>query len=140
MTEHNEHEDNKSKPAQSFIGMPAMETQKLLIIQQHKSIMEAIEDYNTKMYQGIGTEPDYIRARLMTMFLHIEPIIRRRWHDDERVKQTFRIISLGKYPQLIAVFREVTDILDQIRLTRIDQIKEVDVERVVEFDKRYGFR
>ena len=120
------------------IGIPAEDIVRIIILQKRENVHEAIEYYFIKHEQGLQVNIEPIRFRLLTLFSELRPYMKRIKKDDkcEFVNALEKqIMTSKKVDDLILIMHQFNEILDNLRLTRIDTRQQYDSRRVEEENK-----
>lgn len=108
------------------IGTPASDVEKISILQRRYDFIEAWEDYKKKKYRGIASPTDVIKVRLMSLFLEIQAMLKRR-QKAEDYKDLYDKCMGGKDDKaILEAFITINEFIDVLRLTRIDTQKIYD--------------
>lgn len=119
---------------EATIGTPAVDVQRITLLQRRYDLFEALEDHKKKADSGINLPFTIVKARLLTFFLELDPMLRRHWHSDknstEESKKKYALIKsicLGRNEedideeQIINVLLTLNRFLDDpLRITRLD--------------------
>lgn len=114
---------NPDKDQYTTIYKTPSELLKLFILEDRYNIKQAIENYNIRKDKGQSVELDLklIRARTKTLMFEILNILKRHYSKNpEAVTELKRKVN-GKESELFSAIEEINDILDDKKLTRIDQ-------------------
>lgn len=116
------------------IGTPAVDIVRVLILQRRADLFEALEDYNKKDLAGFQAELNIVRARLFSLFLEIEAVLRRRMSKEDYEsleinnieEMKTRILESEDKKEIMKYVHFLNLQLDDIKLTRIDTRKSYD--------------
>ena len=122
-------EENSLK--ESYIGIPPQDILKILLLTKRDNCLEAIESYY-KQKNHTRTAPLHIvRARLQSLYLETEAMLKRALSTDEYEKLYESIFTNDSTEaSLIGAFRKINIILDEKRITRLDLGKQYDTTQI----------
>jgi hypothetical protein len=133
---------------EATIGIPASEVERISILQRRYNLIEAFETYKKTKFIGVDSNLNIVRARLLSTFIQLRSLIRRKLKDkkdkedkyDLTYKEMEDICFEGtEEKQIIKAIYLISDLLDEIRLTKIDVIKTYDRENIETENKIKGF-
>jgi hypothetical protein len=106
---------------EATIGTPAIDIQRISILQRRYDFLEALEDYRKKKALGANIPLNVVRARLSTLFLEIQATLKRRLkaekYDDIKEKC---LNNKADEKAIQDIFFIINEELDLIKLTRVD--------------------
>ena len=123
---------------EATIGTPAVDVVRILILQRHSDLIEAWEDYLKKKYSGVQPNKAIVSARLLSLFLQIQPAIKRRYTPKEYEKIEKELRGVGTEEDIQKQIYFLNEYLDDIKLTRIDTKKPYDKTKVEIENKAKG--
>lgn len=112
------------------VGQPASEIIKILILQKRNDLIEAIEHYYKDKYISNMGDLSIIRARLTSLFVELQAMLKRRIPEYEVLKE--KVFTSNKEEELFSIIYQINEILDSVNLTKIDNKKVYDRMRVEE--------
>jgi len=114
---------------EATVGTPALDIVKVIILQRRYDVLESLEKYNKLKFQD--TEPDIsgFRARLITLFLEISPILKRSL-GEKGYSDLDKELGKGDMDSLTNAVMTINDQLDKLNLTRFDTRKYIDTSKV----------
>lgn len=121
------------------IGTPAVDVERISILQRRYDLFEAFEDYKKKNFQGAGYSLAIVRARLISFFLEIQAILKRRLSEENYNRIKTVCFDCKEEEKIIETIYLINDELDIMRLTRIDVQKVYDSSDVEEENKAKGY-
>jgi hypothetical protein len=127
---------------ETTIGKPPKEIVALVIIEKLYNFLEADEDYIKKRLGGSAWPISTTRARLRTLFLICYPMLKRRLAKEqyENVRRVCEDITYTAKPdEIIEVFKTISDILDALGLTKLDDKPVFNRRRVEEANAAQGY-
>ena len=121
------------------IGTPAIDVERISILQRRYDVIEALEDYRKKRMMGAQVPIAIVRARVLTLFIEIQAYLKRKLSKED-YNSLFNICmnSQDEGEILNAIFK-INEELDALRLIRIDTQKVYDSTSVEEEDEMKGF-
>jgi len=117
------------------IGTPAIDVERISILQRRYDVIEAIEDYKKKRYLGSGNPISYIRARMFSLFIEIQAYLKRILSKEEYGELLNTCLNSKDEIELIEALFKINELLDKMRLIRIDTQKVYDATNVEEENK-----
>lgn len=108
------------------IGMPAIDIERVSLLQRRYDFIEAYEVYKKQKLNRINASLNLVRARLISFFLQMQAMIKRRKSKEvyeEIERKCFNSVDEG---EIIGVFCEISEDLDRMNLTKIDTKKDLD--------------
>lgn len=111
---------------ETTVTKTADEIEKLCILERRYNLIEAFEDYLKKNYSGFDTETNIIRARLVSLYLNSSEIIKRNTEEKKLKELKTKIFKSTEADDLLEAISTINEILDKIKLTKVDYIKEYD--------------
>lgn len=120
---------------ETTIGTPAADIVRVIILQRRSDLFEAWESYKKKEHTGVDGGLEVVRARLETLFLELQPALKRRWTNkkkkDPTMYHTLKENIKSEDPEVIEeTIHTLNDYLDEIRLIRIDTKSNYDSTNV----------
>lgn len=125
------------------IGTPAVNIVKILLLQARANVLESFEFYNKKISQGIEADQSHLKARILTWFLEHQSYLKRTLKKEqykeilEKMKKDFlfneKELSKEKFLDMVM---ELNNIMDNLRLTRVDLKKQYDKSDIEEDNKQ----
>lgn len=110
---------------ESTITTPAADVVKILILQRRNDFLEALEAYNKEKARGIQTDISIVKSRLMSLFLEIQPALRRTYSAED-YEELQVLIDARDEQEIIRAFIAINTWLDDKKLIRIDTRKQYD--------------
>lgn len=123
---------------EATIGTPATDVVKISILERRYDVIEAFEHYKKKKFDGIQAPLSIVRARLMSLFLEIQAMLKRKMKPEDYVLLV-KGVGADKYDEVMAAFIEINEFVDELRLTRIDNQRVYNSQDVEEENKVKGF-
>ena len=114
---------------EATIGTPAAEIEKVSILQRRYDWIEAYEEYKKNKFKGQAQNLSIVRARLLSLFLEVQAMIKRKkpeQYDD--LKKACSEDTEEK--NIVDAFLFINELLDELKLTRIDTKKVYDTTNV----------
>jgi ABC-type lipopolysaccharide export system ATPase subunit len=122
---------------EATIGTPAVDVVRILVLQRHSDLIEAWESYIKQRNLGIQANLSVTRARLVSMFLQIHPTIKRKLSPENYTK-FFNELRGTDEATVYKNIMIINEILDEVRITRIDTKLHYDRTYVEKEDKEKG--
>jgi hypothetical protein len=119
------------------IATPPTDLLKILILQRRDAALESLEGFYKMEIAGAGAPSHIAQARIRTLFLDLEPSIRRNFKREEFniiQKQVFN----GNIKEVIEAFRKMNDYLDKINITLVDTKIRIDSTNAEEENSAKG--
>ena len=113
----------------STISTPAVDIVRVLILERYNNALESIEFHRKKILAGVADPTDVIASRIYSLFLLNEKPLSRRL-GKAGFENLENLVNSTRESDLISAFRIINDVLDQLRLTRIDTGKEIDTTNI----------
>ena len=95
---------------------------KVVIIQRKEDFIEALESYNLYISKGADPNTHVIKARLISLFLCVQPAMKRTYTDYDHVHKVINW-DLRNITEIQDCFNHINTWLDFIEITRIDNKK-----------------
>ena len=117
---------------QSTIATPAVNVERISILEARVNTFLALEEYNTKKFNGVNMSISIVRSRLITWFLFHQPYLKRAFKDDDQIVFYNKMLKDLFDEELLddtTILRYVTflnEICDSLRITRLDNFKQID--------------
>lgn len=124
---------------ETTIGTPAIDVERISILQRRYDVIEALEDYKKKRFMGSGSPISYVRARLFSLFVEIQAYLKRTISKVDYDKLLDTCLTCKDEEGLIEALFIINERLDAMRLIRIDTQKVYDATSVEGEDKIKGF-
>lgn len=119
------------------IGTPAVDIVRVLFLQRRSDALEALEFCDKKRRAGVDFPTDTATSRMFSFFLEIQPVLVRRL-SKESLQELALLAQSADYKQLVTAFTLMNQILDDIKLTRIDSGKQIDTTDVESENEEKG--
>lgn len=114
------------------IGTPAIDVERISILQRRYDVIEALEDYKKKRMMGSEAPISFVRARLFSLFIEIQSCLKRRLKEEDYNQLLDTCLYDKDEEELIAAIFRINEELDAMRLIRIDTQKVYDATNVEE--------
>ena len=117
---------------ETTVSTPAIDVVRILILQRRNDVLEAIEHYYKVDDSGAESDSGIVKSRIISLYLEIEGMIKKRTKDDD-YKETHKAIIKIKQSgiaDLIKIFSDFNMMLYDINLTKIDNKPEYDTTKV----------
>lgn len=111
---------------EATIGTPAIDVERISILQRRYDVIEALEDYKKKRYMGSGSPISYVRARLFSLFVEIQAYLKRAMTKEDYGMLLDTCLKGKDEIELIEAIFKINEMLDALRLIRIDTHKVYD--------------
>jgi len=122
---------------ETTIGTPAVDVVRILILQRHSDLLEAYEQYNKQLYNGVQPSLAVVRARVLSLYIQIHASLKRRLSSKD-YDELKRQVHSKELEDIKGTIFSLNDILDDLRLTRIDTKKQYDSTSVEAENKARG--
>lgn len=125
---------------ETTIGTPAVDVVRILILQRHSDLIEAYEVYLKQKYAKINISTAVVKARLFSLFLQLQPTIKRRYGEDIEAYNIIQKLFTNPEGQekIEEALYYINELLDDLRLTRIDTKKQYNSTSVEAENKAKG--
>ncbi len=111
----------------STIGTPAVDIERISILQRRYHLIEAYEEYKIKKYFGSQIPIHVVRARMLSLFIEIQATLKRRLKKNEYDELRKKVISEKTTDdEVYELIETINEELDEMRLTRVDTQKVYD--------------
>lgn len=126
---------------EATVGVPAIDIERISILERRYNLIEALEDYKKKQYKGIGVDLSAVRARLFSLFMQLQGTFKRRLKDkpqeyDDLLKGC---LESDKEKDILKHIYYISELLDELRITRVDMKRTYDERNVEKENKIKGF-
>lgn len=125
------------------MSKPPKEVMALIIIEKLYNFLEAEEERTKMLLNGASMSLAVSRARLRSLFLVTHEMLKRRIKNKEDFDKVSGICMNLKDKiddtQLIKSYLTILQVLDDMRLLRLDTKKQFDRGRVEEANKHHGY-
>jgi len=121
------------------IGTPAIDVERINILGKRDNFLEALEHYHTLSFRGAGANINVVRSRMITLFLQLYSTLRRHFSEEEFNNIKHICGTSKKEEELIEQFSKISDLLDKLRITRLDTKKVYDSTNVEAENKEKGY-
>ena len=121
---------------ETTIGRPAVDVERILILQRRDAVIDAFEAYTQIDANGAGASTHIIRARIESLRLQLYGMLRRR--ATKTLEVLSKRINTDDFETLLSIFEEISMVLDGIRLTRIDTKEDYDTTSIEADNKHEG--
>jgi len=116
---------NKDNKELETTSTPPSDILKIMILQRRDDALSAIESYYKYMYSGATPPSHIVRSRVGSLFFDLEPCLRRSLSAGD-YKHLSDYIFSDKAAIVILGFRELNAVLDQLKITRLDNNPRID--------------
>ena len=125
------------------MSKPPKEVMALIIIEKLYNFLEAEEERTKMMLNGASTGSAVSRARLRSLFLVTHEMLKRRLKDKkdfDRVQKTcMNLKDKADDTELMGSFLTILQVLDDMKLLRLDTQEQFNRGRVEEANKHHGY-
>jgi len=105
---------------EATVGTPAVDINRVTILQRRYDYQEAQEDYRKKRLAGSGVTLCIVRARLFTLFNELQPMFKRTLTTEIYNKLLDTCENATKWADIRDAFYFINEELDRIKLIRLD--------------------
>jgi len=123
---------------ETTVGVPAVDIERVSILQRRHDLLEAYEDYKKKRFNQCNVNISIVRVRLISLFLQIQPLLKRKMKEPDYKKMYNDVFNSTDEPVLLDIYQSINELLDTLRLTRIDTSEVYDRTRWVKVNKAKG--
>lgn len=116
---------------ETTIGTPAVDIVRVLVLQRRNDFIEALEQYNKQNHAGVDPPTYIVRARLISLYYEIKPMLIRKYKDKEYIMILEKSLNEGAMNEILTVWELINNFLDTIQLTRIDTRQYIDTTSVL---------
>lgn len=129
------------------VGVPAVDVQKISILQRRYDLIEAFEHYKKGRLNGAGMTLALAKARLISLFLELQALLKRRLEAKGKNNKgldydtIYKIVFDPKATEedFLEVFFSINEELDNMRLTRVDNQTAYNSRNVEEENRVKGY-
>lgn len=108
------------------IGTPARDVETITILQRRFEFIEAYEDYKKKRFMGANWSNAIVRARLISLFIQLYGILKRRMTEEEFNNFRENVFNSKEEKDILECMYYISDLLDKLNITKIDNIRAYD--------------
>jgi hypothetical protein len=126
---------------EATVGVPAVDIERITILQRRYDFLEALEDYKKKKSLGVNISLNIVRARLGSLFFEIQATLKRRLLKDTALYDDIKNKCLSTKTtedNIQDIFFIINQELDNIKLTRVDNKNQYDFSLTEEDNKNAG--
>lgn len=125
---------------EATVSVPATDVEKITILERRFNLLEALEAYFKNRFSGAQAPLSIIRARLVSLFMQVEAMLKRQM-ENKKFEELKNACFGGKIKEeeLISHITTINKMLDDLRITRIDNRKVYNQFNVEEENKEKGF-
>lgn len=124
---------------EATIGTPAVDIERVIILEKRNNLFEALEDYQNKKFSGVQADLNFVRSRLRILFFEIQATLKRRLGKKEYPIFRDGILKAESEGEILKYIYAINEILDEMRLTRIDTKKVYDSLNIEAENKEKGY-
>lgn len=121
------------------IGTPALDVEKISILQRRYDFLEAYEDYKKKRMMNTPQPLNYTIARLITLFLECCAMLERRLQKEDYTILLNNCFEATTEEEVLFSFLRINKELDTIQLIKIDTNKVYDSTKTETENKAKGY-
>lgn len=103
------------------VGMPAIDIQRVVILERRYNLFEALEKFNRARMIGAEGDLSIVRSRLFSLFIEIDALLNRHMPAMEfkELKSKVSASESTEEAMLEAIYK-INELLDKVQLTKID--------------------
>lgn len=116
---------------ETTIGTPAVDIVRVLVLQRRNDFIESLEHYNKQIHAGVEAHTHIVRARIISLYYEIKPMLLRKYKDKEYIRILEKSMNEGDIKEILLVWELINNFLDKIQLTRIDTRANIDTTDVL---------
>ena len=125
---------------ETTIGRPAVDIERVSVLQRRYEYIEALEDYNKHKFMNARKDTSIIRARLVSLFLELQGTIKRHLKEKEYNELYTNIFNAKDFEINLQSFLIINEFIDdKLKITRLDTQKYYDASNVEEENKEKGY-
>ena len=124
---------------EATIGTPALEVEKISILQRRYDFIEALEDYKKKRMMNSQQPLSYASARLFSLFLEVSAMLQRRLKPEDFALLKINCYACSEELRMLESFTIINRELDTIQLIKIDTSKVYDATDIEAENKIKGY-
>lgn len=112
-------------------GIPASEIEKINLLHKRDNVILAIEHYKIKKYQSVNINLCYVKSTILALFMQFQSTLKRNLDPVEYNSLKDLADNNNNITDLIEGFYIISEILDKLKITRIDNVPVYDSRRIV---------
>lgn len=124
---------------EATVGTPAVDVERISILQRRYDLIEAIEHYRKMRLNGAAMGISVVSCRLFSLFLELQACLARHLTPKEYDKLLDVCLNSSKEEEILTAVYKINSVLDQIKLTRIDTQRVYDSTDTEAENKIKGF-
>lgn len=122
---------------ETTIGTPSIDVTRIILLQYRYDTREALEQYMRASFSGVAGNISVLRARLLTWFFEMRPMLKRKLKKDKYEELLNKVTGEEiEENEIIEIISLLDDELDKIMVTRIDIREQYDTARVEKENKK----
>ena len=119
---------------EATVGTPATDIMRVLVIEERKYLLDAIENYYKHLYLNSDPDNSIIKSRLQTLYLELYGSIQRHL-EPELIKELETNIESHEFKDNLEATKTFILLLDKFKITRLDTKRIYDSTRPAEEDE-----
>lgn len=122
------------------IGTPAVDVERISILQRRYDLIEAIEHYYKNKFNNVTSPLSLVRSRLISLYLELESTIKRQCSDEDiKLIKEACFEKKSSEENILEATTLINLLLDRLRLTRIDLKKDFDRKKIEDSNKHHEY-
>jgi hypothetical protein len=124
------------------VSTPALNINKVLIIQRRAELIDALEQYKISVYANAPNQKfkAILRGKLNSLFTEIKSMLKRKYDKKEEgnYQKLKTLIESDDTYDTYEALDKINDFLDELDLTRIDVRRQIDTSKIEEMNQYKG--
>jgi hypothetical protein len=114
------------------VGTPAVDVERISILQRRYDVIEALEDYKKKRMMGSESPISFVRARLFSLFVELQAYLKRKLSEKDYNDLLNTCLNDNNEDNLVKAMFRINEELDSLRLIKVDTHIAYDATNVEE--------
>lgn len=122
-------------------GAPSADISRVIILERRYYANEAIRSYLLKTLNGMAADTSELQSALASLFLEQQAMFERNMEPQAYLNCARLLLGVENrsYSDLLNCFMVLNNIIDKMRISKLDLKKEYDSTSVIEEDEANGF-
>lgn len=121
------------------VSTPALNINKVLIIQRRAELIDALEQWRISYYSDISNQKfkSILRGKIYSLFIEIKSMLKRKY-EKKAFEQLETEIKSDDINDIYMAIDKLNDFLDELDLTKIDTRRNINTGRIEKMNQYKG--
>lgn len=117
------------------VSTPSIDIERVTVLEKRNNFILAYEEFYNKYFNKISGDLNFVKSRLIVLYIVLKPMLERR-----KINCFEDIKTATKIEQIETIFNSINVVLDEVKLTRLDNKHTYDeTDLLEEMEQKEGY-